>query len=75
MKQYEVTREIYNTCAGRYELDMNFPDEVESDDLNETMKGFYNGKMPEVDVTTDANGSVIYTVNQAVKERYTFSEF
>ena len=33
MRKYEVSREIYNPCAGIYTFDNNFFREVETDDI------------------------------------------
>ena len=33
MKEYEVMREIYNSCAGKWELDNAFTREIETDDI------------------------------------------
>ena len=38
MRKYEVSREIYNPCAGIYIFDNNFFREVETDDTESTLK-------------------------------------
>ena len=37
MRKYEVSREIYNPCAGIYIFDNNFFREVETDDIEKNL--------------------------------------
>ena len=38
MQKYEVSREIYNPCAGIYNFDMNFEEEVCTDNIEEVLE-------------------------------------
>ena len=38
LKKYEVSREVYNPCAGIYNFDMNFDEEVCTDDMEDVYK-------------------------------------
>ena len=73
MRKYEVSREIYNPCAGIYIFDNNFFREVETDDTESTLKVWFCDNMPKDDKNTFSDGSVEYILHFPRKERYTFS--
>lgn len=74
MKTYEVTREIYNPCAGKYIFDRQFfNDEVSTDNIEETIKKWIGRELPEYDKKVYDDGSVEYVLYLPRKERYTFS--
>lgn len=74
MKTYEVSREIYNNCAGIYNFDANFFREVETDNPEITIKNWLSGHMPKYDKNILSDGSIEYILYLPIKERYTFSE-
>lgn len=74
MKKYEVLKEIYNPCAGKFIFDTSFPDEIESNNLEETLKSFLSVDFPEYKKEVFSDGTVIYILNLPLMERYSFSE-
>ena len=75
MKEYEVMREIYNSCAGKWELDNAFTREIETDDIEKELAAWYSGKLPPHQVDTRPDGTIVYTLDPPTRERYFFSEF
>ena len=45
LKKYEVSREVYNPCAGIYNFDMNFEEEVCTDDMEATLEKWIGRKL------------------------------
>lgn len=74
MKTYEVSREIYNSCSGKYRFDNSFFREVETDSPEMILKSWLPGNMPEFDKNILSDGSIEYILHLPLKERYTFSE-
>lgn len=74
MKKYEVSREIYNPCAGIYNFDMNFEKEVCTDNIEEVLEKWIGKRLPEFNKKVYDNGLTIeYELFLPRKERYTFS--
>lgn len=74
MKRYEVTREIYNPCAGQYVFDFNFVNEVETDNIEETIKSWLTTDFPKFQKELFNNDTIVYTLYLPRLERYTFCE-
>ncbi len=74
MKTYEVSREIFNPCAGVYNFDNNFFREVETDNPELILKSWISGDMPNFDKNILSDGSIEFVLYLPRKERYTFSE-
>lgn len=74
MKRYEVIREIFNNCGGKWKLDGSFQDEWETDDLVVLIAGWHSGIEPELTQTLD-DGTLIYVVPGEVRYRYSCAEF
>ena len=47
MRKYEVSREIYNPCAGIYIFDNNFFREVETDDIEKSLTEWLGMELPK----------------------------
>ena len=75
MKRYEVMREIYITCSGKYFIDTSFPNEVETDNLEETLKEFLCGKLPEYERKVLPDKTIVFILDLPVPEKYSFVEF
>jgi len=73
MKEYEVSREIYNPCAGVYIFDDNFSKEIETDNIENTIAEWIGGSMPNYEKNTFSDGSVEYILDLPRKIRYTFN--
>ena len=71
--QYEVIREIYNTCANKYFLDSSFDDLVECDDIIAFFTELFSGDLPKYTVEKDGADTDIYTFDMAVPQRFTVS--
>lgn len=75
LKKYEVSREVYNPCAGIYNFDMNFDEEVCTDDMEATLEKWIGRKLPEFYKKVYDNGlTTEFEILLPRKERYTFSE-
>lgn len=75
LKKYEVSREVYNPCAGIYNFDMNFEEEVCTDDMEATLENWIGRKLPEFHKKVYDNGlTTEFEILLPRKERYTFSE-
>lgn len=74
MKTYEVMREIFNTCAQKWRIDTNFKDEWETDHIETLIASWYGGELPEYDVEKISDGTLIYTLDLELPERYSFTE-
>ena len=42
-----ISREIYNPCAGIYNFDMNFEEEVCTDNIEEVLEKWIGKRLPE----------------------------
>lgn len=73
MKKYEVTREVYNPCAGIYNFDMHFDDEVITDNIEETLVKWIGRQLPDYNKKAFDDGSYEYEIYLPRKERYTFT--
>ncbi|MDU2164335.1 hypothetical protein [Intestinibacter bartlettii] len=74
MQKYEVSREIYNPCAGIYNFDMNFEEEVCTDNIEEVLEKWIGKKLPEFNKKVYDDGLTIeYELLLPRKERYIFS--
>ena len=75
MKKYEVSREIHNPCANIYNFDMNFEEEVCTDNTDEALEKLIGRSLPEYNKRVYDNGATIeYELFLPRKERYVFSE-
>ncbi len=74
MKEYEVVREIFNTCSMKYRLDTHFCDEWETDDIEKLIASWYGGTMPDFTKEVQPDGTIVYTLNLELPERYSFTE-
>lgn len=75
MKKYDVSREIHNPCANIYNFDMNFEEEIYTDNTDEALAQLLGGKLPEYKKTVCNNGATIeYELLLPRKERYVFSQ-
>ena len=73
MQKYEVSREIYNPCAGVYIFDGIFPSEVETDNIEKTISGWIGKDLPKFEKNIFSDGSVEYILDLPRKIRYTFN--
>ena len=71
MRKYEVSREIYNPCAGIYIFDNNFFREVETDDCT-TLANFYFFLLNFL-IDIDMNIFDFKNIDLPRKVRYTFN--
>ncbi len=74
MKKFEVMREVFNTCAQKWRIDTKFEDEWETDDIEQLISSWYGEKMPEYYLEKLSDGTVIYTLELELPERYSFTE-
>ena len=75
MKKYEVSREVYNPCAGVYNFDMHFDEEVCTDDMEATLEKWIGRRLPEFKkIVYDDGLTTEFEIFLPRKERYTFSE-
>ena len=73
MRKYEVSREIYNPCAGIYIFDNNFFREVETDDIEKNLTEWLGMELPKLEKNTFSDGSIEYILDLPRKVRYTFN--
>ena len=73
MRKYEVSREIYNPCAGIYIFDNNFFREVETDDIEKNLTELLGMELPKFEKNTFSDGSIEYILDLPRKVRYTFN--
>ena len=73
MRKYEVSREIYNPCAGIYIFDNNFFREVETDDIEKSLTEWLCMELPKFEKNTFSDGSIEYILDLPRKVRYTFN--
>ncbi|MEG0856614.1 MAG: hypothetical protein RSG52_09040 [Terrisporobacter sp.] len=74
MKLYEVTREIYNPCAGQFYYDNNFPPEIESENLEDTLRSYLGSNFPEYNKEIISEDTVVFILKLPRQERFTFTE-
>ncbi|MDY4734982.1 hypothetical protein [Terrisporobacter sp.] len=73
MRKYEVSREIYNPCAGIYTFDNNFFREVETYDIEKNLTEWLGMELPKFEKNTFSDGSIEYILDLPRKVRYTFN--
>ena len=73
MRKYEVSREIYNPCAGIYIFDNNFFREVETDDIEKNLTEWLGMELPNFEKNTFSDGSIEHILDLPRKVRYTFN--
>ena len=73
MRKYEVSREIYNPCAGIYIFDNNFFREVETDDIEKNLTEWLGMELPKFEKNTFSDVSIEYILDLPRKVRYTFN--
>ena len=73
MRKYDVSREIYNPCAGIYTFDNNFFREVETDDIEKNLTEWLGMELPKFEKNTFSDGSIEYILDLPRKVRYTFN--
>ena len=73
MRKYEVSREIYNPCAGIYIFYNNFFREVETDDIEKNLTEWLGMELPKFEKNTFSDGSIEYILDLPRKVRYTFN--
>ena len=74
MQRYEVIREIYNTCAGKYTIDGGFIDEVITDNIAGEIDAWFKG-LAKYEVETKPDGSIVYNLTEPQVQRITFCKF
>ena len=75
MQEYEVIREIYNACSGKWEVDNSFTREIQTDSIERTMQDWFKCKLPPHQVDTLPDGTVAYVLDPPQRERYSFTTF
>lgn len=75
MRRYEVMRETFNGCAGKWLLDDTFTREIETADVTEALRTWYRGNLPPYRMETKADGTILCTLDPPQRERYLFSPF
>ena len=75
MKEYEMVREIKNSCPNNQMRDIFF-DEVETDDPVEYVKSFLKGKANSVSAELGENGMVtVYADCDGMIQKFLFTPF
>lgn len=74
-KNYEVAREIFNTCSRKWKLDASFQDEWQTDNIENLIASWYGGALPKYTLEEQPNGTLLYTLHFVLPERYYFTEF
>jgi hypothetical protein len=75
MREYEMTREIFNKCSGNQMRDV-FLEELELDDgkLDEFVRNYFAGKNVSIE-RSDAGGAAVFDVTiSEQRQRLTFCE-
>lgn len=75
VKQYEMTREMFNKCAGDKRPEVFF-DEVEADEngLQELIRQYLTGKDVSFEKTESPDATVFEITSDGQRQRITFSE-
>lgn len=74
MKEYEVIREIFDSCSGKWEVDSAFTREITCENIDHVMQSWFHGKLPEHAVNQLPDGAIAYVMDAPLRERYSFSE-
>lgn len=75
MRDYEVTREIFNKCSGNQMRDV-FIEELSLDEtkLDEYVKNFFSGKTLEIE-RSEEKGAVVFDISlSGERQRLTFCQ-
>ena len=73
MREYEMVREIFNSCSNNQMRDVFF-EEIETEDTDGWMNDFLREKEAVVEKTVSADGTVFYDVDIAgLRQRFTFT--
>ncbi|MCI8585184.1 MAG: hypothetical protein HFI92_04665 [Lachnospiraceae bacterium] len=74
MKEYEVVREIFNSCSNNQMRDVFF-EEVMIDDLEAYIRGKHKDHDLKMEREELEDGTILYHVNTSgIMQRYTFTE-
>lgn len=74
MKEYEVVREIFNSCSNNQMRDVFF-EEVMIEDLEAYIRGKHKDRDLKMEREDLEDGTVLYHVNTSgILQRYTFTE-
>ncbi|MDR0445511.1 MAG: hypothetical protein LBH17_00505 [Oscillospiraceae bacterium] len=76
MREYELTREIFNKCSGNQMRDV-FLEELELDDagLDEYVRNYFSGDDISIERFDDGRGSVIFDISiSGERQRMSFCE-
>lgn len=74
MAEYEVVREIQNSCAGNQMRDVFF-DEIETDDPEAYVLGLLGGAADEMTVERGEDGNVtIFARSSGLRQKFLFTE-
>ena len=73
MAEYEVVREIQNSCANNQMRDVFF-DEVETDDPVAYVRSLLGGELDELDVEEGADGAItVFTNSKGFRQKFLFT--
>ena len=73
MAEYEVVREIQNSCSGNQMRDVFF-DEIETDDPVEYVKDLLKGEADELEVETLSDGNVtVFVSSHGLRQKFLFT--
>lgn len=73
MAEYEVVREIQNSCSGNQMRDVFF-DEVETDDPVAYVRGLLKGDLDEMDVEEGEDGAItVFTNSKGLRQKFLFT--
>lgn len=71
--EYEIIREIFNSCSGNQMRDV-FIEEKEVEDPEEYVKDFLKGKEVKIKKSTEPSGVLVFDCDIAgLRQRFTFS--
>ncbi|MDR2615879.1 MAG: hypothetical protein LBC28_04800 [Oscillospiraceae bacterium] len=76
IREYELTREIFNKCSGNQMRDV-FMEELELDDgkLDEFVKNYFAGENVSIERFDDGRGGVVFDIDLSEqRQRLTFCE-
>lgn len=74
MKEYELIREIYNSCSNNSNRD-RFISELETDDLDAVARSYCVGNEIKCERSERSDGAIVYDiVTDGLQQRLTFSE-
>jgi hypothetical protein len=72
MKKYEMVREIFNACSGNQMRDV-FIDEIETDDMEATVKQFLVGTEVQCERLEKDKGAIFNINTDGLQQRVTFT--